>query len=116
MEDILTRLRQDLIGRIGGPISIRLLLQPAQRAVVSASRGLESNAESVSDSDCHGCHLSVYRVSLALSRGGDRHSFHSRFCSLPADSRAGEPHRSAVQTWCFNFAQQSLRGSSLSVP
>jgi hypothetical protein len=29
MEDILTRLRQDLIGRIGGPISIRLLLQPA---------------------------------------------------------------------------------------
>jgi hypothetical protein len=75
MEDILTRLRQDLIGRIGGPISIRLLLQPAQRAVVSASRALERNAESVSDSDCHGCHLSVCRVSLALSRGGDRHSF-----------------------------------------
>ena len=29
MEDILTRLQQDLIGRTGEPISIRLLLQPA---------------------------------------------------------------------------------------
>ena len=38
MEDILTRLRQDLIGRIGGPISIRLLLQPAQRAGICFTR------------------------------------------------------------------------------
>jgi len=45
MEEIFTRLWNDLIGRIGGPMSFRLLLQPATAFVFAIRDGLKDARE-----------------------------------------------------------------------
>jgi hypothetical protein len=45
MEEALTRLWNDLIGRIGGPMSFRLLLQPAMALIFAARDGLKDARE-----------------------------------------------------------------------
>jgi hypothetical protein len=40
MEDVLTRIWADLGGRVGGPLSFRLLLQPAVAIVLAVRAGL----------------------------------------------------------------------------
>ena len=46
MEEIFTRLWNDLIGRIGGPMSFRLLLQPTMALVFAIRDGLKDARES----------------------------------------------------------------------
>ena len=45
MEEIFTRLWNDLIGRIGGPMSFRLLLQPTMALVFAIRDGLKDARE-----------------------------------------------------------------------
>ena len=45
MEEIFTRLWNDLIGRIGGPMSFRLLLQPAMAMIFAVRDGLKDARE-----------------------------------------------------------------------
>ena len=45
MEEIFTRLWNDLIGRIGGPMSFRLLLQPATAMIFAVRDGLKDARE-----------------------------------------------------------------------
>jgi hypothetical protein len=45
MEEIFTRLWNDLIGRIGGPMSFRLVLQPATALVFAIRDGLKDARE-----------------------------------------------------------------------
>jgi hypothetical protein len=45
MEEVLTRLWNDLTGRIGGPMSFRLLLQPAMALIFAARDGLKDARE-----------------------------------------------------------------------
>jgi hypothetical protein len=45
MEEIFTRLWSDLIGRIGGPMSFRLLLQPAMAMIFAVRDGLKDARE-----------------------------------------------------------------------
>jgi len=45
MEEIFTRLWNDLIGRIGGPMSFRLVLQPAMALVFAIRDGLKDARE-----------------------------------------------------------------------
>src|SRR5262245_56765335 len=46
MEEILIRLWDELIGRIGGPMSFRLLLQPAMAMIYAIRDGLKDARES----------------------------------------------------------------------
>jgi len=41
MEELFTRIWNDLVGRVGGPLSFRLLLQPAVAAVLAIRAGLQ---------------------------------------------------------------------------
>ena len=45
MEELVTRLWDDLIGRIGGPMSFRLLLQPAMAMIFAIRDGLKDARE-----------------------------------------------------------------------
>jgi hypothetical protein len=45
MEELFTRLWNDLIGRIGGPMSFRLLLQPAMALIFAIRDGLKDARE-----------------------------------------------------------------------
>lgn len=45
MEELFTRLWDDLIGRIGGPMSFRLLLQPAMAMIFAIRDGLKDARE-----------------------------------------------------------------------
>jgi len=45
MEEIFTRLWNDLIGRIGGPLSFRLLLQPTMAMIFAIRDGLKDARE-----------------------------------------------------------------------
>jgi hypothetical protein len=45
MEELFTRLWDDLIGRIGGPMSFRLLLQPATAMIFAIRDGLKDARE-----------------------------------------------------------------------
>src|SRR5262245_51546198 len=45
MEESFTRLWNDLIGRIGGPMSFRLLLQPAMAMIFAIRDGLKDSRE-----------------------------------------------------------------------
>ena len=45
MEDIVTRFVSDLVGRLSGPLTLRLFLQPAVAIILSARDGLEDARE-----------------------------------------------------------------------
>src|SRR5215475_8953056 len=45
MEEYFTRLWNDLIGRIGGPMSFRLILQPAMALIIAIRDGLKDARE-----------------------------------------------------------------------
>lgn len=45
MEELFTRLWNDLIGRIGGPLSFRLILQPAMAIIFAIRDGLKDARE-----------------------------------------------------------------------
>ena len=45
MEDIVTRLVTNLIGRLSGPLTLRLFLQPAVAIILSARDGLRDARE-----------------------------------------------------------------------
>lgn len=45
MEDIVTRFVTDLIGRLSGPLTLRLFLQPAVAIILSARDGLKDARE-----------------------------------------------------------------------
>ena len=45
MDDQLTRIWQDLVARVGGPMSVRLLLQPAVAAFLAVRGGMQDAKE-----------------------------------------------------------------------
>jgi hypothetical protein len=45
MEDVFSRVRENLIGRVGGPLTLRLLIQPTVAAILAIRAGLKDARE-----------------------------------------------------------------------
>ncbi len=124
--DVLTRIWEDLISRIGGPMSLRLFLQPAMALFFGIRDGLKdaragrpaylwtiftdptarsyllhegwkAMVKVFRHGHRHRWDLSVHRLSLVLSGRGEHYGFDSGLCPLLTDSRPGKSHRPAME-------------------
>jgi hypothetical protein len=84
MEDLFSRIVEDLVGRVSGSMTFRLILQPVMAAIF-AIRG-----PGLPPRDYHGRNLPVYGLSMVLPWGGDSGCRHPGPCAVSVDPRSCE--------------------------